>query len=414
MKEEIEMLCEGFRDEMVRTACKLIEIKALSPDYGGEGEFDKAEFVESLLEDFEVKRFDAKDKRAKGGVRPNLVVKVCDGDRIIWIVSHLDVVPEGDLSLWKTPPFKAVVTNGKIYGRGAEDNNQSIVSSIFAGKVVSKLADKFNPDFGFGLVFVSDEETGSEYGIRYLLERGIFDRRDLVVVPDAGSERGDEIEIAEKGILWLRFKVYGIQSHASLPKLNANRRAMRFLLELDRTLHDRFNAKNEMFNPPHSTFEPTKRERNVDNVNTIPGLDVSYMDCRVLPDYDLDEVLDVVYDVRRRFVEEDGMPIEIDVLQKNSSPPTPEKSEVVERLKRAIKIMRGIDARVVGIGGNTCASFFRSFGIHTAVWATFVGNAHKPNEFCLIENIVEDSKVFSMLPFITQEVYDKYVSQNPK
>ncbi len=319
MKELVEKLCEGYRREMIEVACKLIELKAISPDYGGEGELDKAEYVESLLSEFEVKRYDAKDDRAKGGVRPNVVAEVVEGERMLWIVSHLDVVPEGDVSLWETPPFKAVVRDGRIYGRGAEDNNQAVVSSIFAGKVVKELVKEFDPNIGFGLVFVSDEETGSNYGIKYLLNKGVFDKNDIVVVPDAGNERGDEIEIAEKSILWLRFRVHGIQSHASTPKLNANRRAMEFLLELDKTLHERFKAENELFSPPYSTFEPTKREKNVDNVNTIPGLDVSYMDCRILPEYDLEEVMKVVKDVRDRFVERDKKPIEIEAPPSSSS-----------------------------------------------------------------------------------------------
>ncbi len=397
--DDLLKIVESFREDMVRVMCDLIEIRAISPDVGGEGEFDKAEYLMKLLKDFEVERYDAKDERAKGGIRPNIVAKI-DGesDRTVWIVSHMDVVPEGDISLWQTPPFKAVVRDGKIYGRGAEDNNQAIVSSLFAGKAILKYGK--TPKLSFGLVFVSDEETGSRFGIQHLLRQNVFKKEDLIVVPDAGSEKGDEIEIAEKSILWLKFKVHGIQSHASTPKLNACRRAMRFLLELDEELHKRFNAKNELFSPPYSTFEPTKREKNVDNVNTIPGLDVSYMDCRILPEYDVNEVLKVVEEVKRRFEERDGKPIEIEIVQKESSPPTPENSEVVLKLKKAIKIARGIDAKVVGIGGNTCAAFFRKAGFHTAVWGTFVGNAHKPNEYCLINNIVNDAKVFAILPFV--------------
>ena len=399
MIKEIAKIVESYRDEMVKVMCNLIRIKAISPDVGGEGELDKAEYIQSLLDGFEVERFDAEDKRAKGGIRPNIVAKI-EGkeDRMVWIVSHMDVVPEGDLALWQTPPFEPVIKDGKIYGRGAEDNNQAIVSSIFAGKTILKLGEK--PKLGLGLVFVSDEETGSKYGIQYLIKKGIFDKDDLIVVPDAGNERGDEIEIAEKSIVWIKFKVHGIQSHASTPKLNANRRAMEFLLELDRVLHERFNAKNELFNPPYSTFEPTKREKNVDNINTIPGLDVSYLDCRILPEYDVDEVINAIEEVKKKYELRDKMPIEMEIIQKESSPPTPEDSEVVLKLKKAIKLMRGIDARVVGIGGNTCASFFRKAKLHTAVWATFVGNAHKPNEYCLIDNMVNDAKVFAVLPFI--------------
>ncbi len=396
--EELLRVVESFREDMVKTMCDLIEIKAISPDSGGEGELDKAEYLMKLLDGFEVERFDAKDERAKGGVRPNIVARI-DGEseRTIWIVSHMDVVPEGDVALWKTPPFKAVVEDGKIYGRGAEDNNQAIVSSLFAGKAIMEFG---TPKLSYGLAFVSDEETGSRFGIQHLLRQGVFKEGDLIVVPDAGNEKGDEIEIAEKSILWLKFKVHGIQSHASTPKLNACRRAMEFMLELDRVLHSRFDARNSLFSPPYSTFEPTKREKNVDNVNTIPGLDVSYMDCRILPEYDVDEVLNVVNEVRRKFEKRDGKPIEVEVVQKESSPPTDENSEVVLRLKRAIKLARGVDAKVVGIGGNTCAAFFRKAGFPTAVWGTFLGNAHQPNEFCLIDNMVNDAKVFAILPFV--------------
>jgi len=50
---------ESYREEMVKTLAELIRIKAISPDSGGEGELDKAEYLMGLLEDFEVERYDA-------------------------------------------------------------------------------------------------------------------------------------------------------------------------------------------------------------------------------------------------------------------------------------------------------------------------------------------------------------------
>ncbi|TDA25733.1 MAG: diaminopimelate aminotransferase, partial [Archaeoglobi archaeon] len=266
---------EGMKDEMVKLLCRLVEAKAISPDFGGEGEAEKADILMEYLEDFDyVERFDAKDDRAREGIRPNIVAKVKGVlDRTIWIVTHLDVVPEGDVRLWRTPPFKAVVENGKIYGRGSEDNGQSIVSSLFAG--IAILNSGIKPKYNLGLAFVSDEESGSEYGIKHLLRQRVFSKGDFFIVPDVGSPEGELIEIAEKSILWLKFEVFGTQSHASRPIMNASRRAMKFILDLDEKLHTKFSAKDELFDPPYSTFEPTKREKNVDNVNTIPGLDVS-------------------------------------------------------------------------------------------------------------------------------------------
>ncbi|MDI9611326.1 MAG: M20 family metallo-hydrolase [Archaeoglobaceae archaeon] len=391
---------EEMRDKMVDLLCKVIEIKAISPDFGGEGELDKAELLMRYLKDFDnVERFDARDERVKGGVRPNIVAKVKGVvNKTIWIITHLDVVPEGDERLWRTPPFKAVIENGKVYGRGSEDNGQSIVSSLFAG--IAVLNADVKPKYNLGLVFVSDEESGSEYGLKHLLKQGIFSKEDFFIVPDVGSPKGELIEIAEKSILWLKFEVFGVQSHASMPVKNASRRAMKFLLDLDEKLHAKFNMRNDLFDPPYSTFEPTKRDKNVDNVNTIPGLDVSYMDCRILPEYSLDDVIDYIESVRRFYEIKDKERLNVEVIQRSSSPKTPENSEIVLKLSETIYNLRGIKPKLFGIGGNTCASFLRNAGFRNAVaWCTTDSTAHKPNEYCKIDNMVEDAKVLSALFF---------------
>ncbi len=398
--EEIERGIDELKDEMVKTLCDLIRIKAIGPDNGGEGELDRAEYIQRKMESwgFEVERYDAKDERAKGGIRPNLVVKLGDSKERIWIVTHMDVVPEGDISLWETPPFEPVVKNGRVYGRGSEDNTQPLVSSMFAAKVLMEMELKR----GLCLAFVSDEETGSKYGIQHLINKGIFRKGDLFVVPDAGTPNGDSIEVAEKSILWLKFTVSGKQAHASMTHLavNANREAMKLMLTLDEKLHSEFNARDKLFLPPESTFEPTKREKNVDNINTIPGRDVSYFDCRVLPSYPLDRVLRVVKKVVEEFNSKSKAKATFEIVQREESPPTPTDSLVVNLLENAIELVSGIKAKPVGFGGNTCASFFRKAGYEAAVWSTVDGTAHQPNEYAVIDNMVKDAKVFSLLPIL--------------
>jgi len=78
-------------------------------------------------------------------------------------------VPAGDPSLWSHDPFEAHVEDGKIYGRGAEDNGQAVITSLFAVKALIEAGIK--PNVNIGLAFVADEETGSEYGIIYLFSK---------------------------------------------------------------------------------------------------------------------------------------------------------------------------------------------------------------------------------------------------
>lgn len=121
------------------------------------------------------------------------------------------------------------------------------------------------PDINFGFILSSDEETGSRYGLNYIVNNypDIFKKEDYILVPDAGSSDGLNIEIAEKGILWLKFNIVGKQAHASNPGLglNSTRLGSILLLELDKVLHQKYNNVNKIFNPDISTFEPTKVEK---------------------------------------------------------------------------------------------------------------------------------------------------------
>jgi succinyl-diaminopimelate desuccinylase len=230
-----------------------------------------------------------------------------------------------------------------------------------------------------------------------MVERNVFKRRDMAIVPDTGSPDGKEIEVAEKSILWLRVATKGKQAHGGTPHrgLNAHRIGMRFALEADELLHTKYAEADELFNPPTSTFEPTKHELNVDNINTVPGLDVQYFDCRILTRYPLKEVMKDFESIKTRMEKETGAHIELTPIQMAENvAPTPTNSEVVKKLSEALKELRGIETRPVGVGGGTVGLYFRRKGINTAVWCTRDNMAHQPNEYCKIENMVNDAKVF--------------------
>ncbi|MBO3763044.1 MAG: M20 family metallo-hydrolase [Candidatus Brockarchaeota archaeon] len=397
---------ESYRSDATKFLSNLISYEAIAPENGGKGEWEKANFIQAFLEKMgfdEIERYDAQDDRVPSKRRPNIVAKYFgeNKEKTLWFVSHMDVVPPGALSLWKTNPFQAFIEDEKIYGRGTEDNGQAIVSSIFALKALVDL--KIKPKFNVALAVVSDEETGSKYGIEHLIKSGLFKKEDLVVVPDAGNEEGSAIEVAEKSILWLKFSVTGKQTHASTPNkgINASLLGMKLGIEVYEMLKLKYNYYDNLFDPPLSTFEPTKKETNVENINTIPGRDVFYFDCRILPSYNVDEVLSSI----RKFCSfyEQIYPVEVrveEVARSEAPPPTSATSEVVQRLKQSIKLVKGIEARVVGIGGGTCAAHFRKSGIQAAVWMTSDSTAHQPNEYCKLSNLVNDAKVFSLMPII--------------
>jgi len=395
---------ERQKNEMAQTLMQLIRTPAIAPENGGEGESKKTEELMQVLKTAgfdKIEHYDAQDKRVPSKKRPN-VIAYCYGEDIaerLWVITHLDVVPPGEESLWTvTKPFEPVIREGRIYGRGSEDNGQSMVASIFAVKALKNLGIK--PKRTVALAFVADEEQGSIYGIQHLIKQELFKTDDLIVVPDSGNENGSFIEIAEKSGLWFRICTTGKQTHASRPSkgLNAHRVGMKYALALDKMLHEKYSLKDEYFDPPESTFEMTKKEKNVDAVNIVPGKDIVHFDCRILPNHNLQAILEDIQSLAKEFENKTGAKIEIEVLHESvASKATEASSKIVVMLKDAIRKVRGIEPKAGGIGGGTCAAFFRKTGMPAVVWSTIDEMAHQPNEYAKIENLVDDAKVFASL-----------------
>ncbi|MBN2061982.1 MAG: M20 family metallo-hydrolase [Deltaproteobacteria bacterium] len=402
--KEVMNLIEGYRDEIIELQAELTSRIAVGPGNNGPGEIEKAEYLKQRLYEMSpkwIEEIKSPDGRMDSGYRPNIAAfwQGDYGSRTVWILSHLDVVPPGDISLWDTDPYQVRVDNDRIIGRGVEDNQHGIVSSLIAIKAIKESGSVLNRSVG--LMFVSDEETGSKHGLEYLLKnrRELFNQDDLIIVPDAGNEEGTMIEVAEKSILHIKFTVTGKQCHASTPDKGKNSLfgAAKLMVALEH-LKSKFDISNELFSPSVSTFESTKILANVPNINTIPGKDIFYMDCRVLPEYDVGEVLREVDEITRKVEEEQGVSIITETEYRlDAAPPTSAESSVVKELKKAIKAVSGMEGKPKGIGGGTVAALFREAGLPAAVWMTASDTAHQPNEYCLISNIMADAKVFSYI-----------------
>lgn len=394
-REHSKLIDKEYLGFISRVYSEMIPLNAVGPENGGQGELQKCTYLESLLREIglpELRRSDAQDPRAKGGVRPNLLGRLTPSKkRTLWIVGHMDVVPAGDRSLWSREPFSATTVSDRIYGRGTEDDGQGIV----LGLVCAKALLDHGVEAGLGLAFVSDEETGSVFGAQKLVERHVFSPGDWILVPDAGNPRGSMLEVAEKGSVWMQFKVIGKQTHASTPAkgVNAARLGSRLLLELDERLHSEFASSDPLFDPPVSTFEPTRRLENVGNINTVPGTDVFFFDCRVLPSHRIQDIMDTVRAIVDDFTRSTGAGCEFSVLKAEEPSTQPAgKSEFAQVFAESLQRTRGVDALPRGIGGGTVARFFRRAGYETVVWMTCDETAHQPDEYVKPLNILADAE----------------------
>ena len=403
MTKELLNKIEGYRDFIIDIQTKMTACPAITPyTEGGLGESAKAKVLLDLLKKMkfdEIKVIEVKDAKSPTGVRPNIVAKYYGKNRqkTLWVMAHMDVVPPGDLSMWKTDPFKVVVKGDKIYGRGCEDNQQGLVSGLLVAKAL--MESNVRPPVNYALLLNADEEVGSEFGIISLLKkhRNLFGKQDSFIVPDGGNPQGTMIEIAEKNMIWLKITTIGKQAHASTPNNgnNAFVAASHFIVAL-RSLYKKFSKKDSLFADINcSVFEPTKREANVPNVNTIPGRDVFYMDCRVLPCYTNKQVIAEIVKISKTIEKQFKVKIKIEELISESSKPTDKNAPMVKLMAQAVKEVYHNRPRVQGVGGGTVAAFLRNAGFPAVVFSKLDETMHGPNEYCSIKNTIGDAKVFA-------------------
>ena len=94
-----------------------------------------------------------------------------EGDQIIGILAHLDVVPAGEG--WDTDPFKTVIKDGRIYGRGVSDDKGAVVASLCAMKIVRDSGIPLNKRVR--LIMGCNEESGSKCLAHYVETEGHID-----------------------------------------------------------------------------------------------------------------------------------------------------------------------------------------------------------------------------------------------
>jgi succinyl-diaminopimelate desuccinylase len=98
--------------------------------------------------------------------------------------------------------------------------------------------------------------------------------------------------------------------------------------------------------------------------------------------------------------ERTGASIEVSVDQgvvsgRRSETDTADYRKFTESIKQA----RGIDVAAVGIGGGTCANFFRLKGMNAYVWGSDGGTLHQPDEYVVIKTMMDDAAAFAAVMY---------------
>jgi succinyl-diaminopimelate desuccinylase len=155
----------------------------------------------------------------------NLYARIGEGGPHLMFAGHTDVVPPGEESAWKHPPFAAKVENGELFGRGAVDMKGGI--ACFVAAVARMLADgKWQGRGSVSFLITGDEEGPSLNGTAKLLAWAAANGETwdgaIVGEPTNPQAIGDAIKHGRRGSLSGRIRVHGVQGHSAYPHLADN------------------------------------------------------------------------------------------------------------------------------------------------------------------------------------------------
>ncbi|MEP3439162.1 MAG: ArgE/DapE family deacylase, partial [Hoeflea sp.] len=160
--------------------------------------------------------------------------------RSLILNGHVDVVPEGPLDMWDTPPYAPRIEDGWMYGRGAGDMKAGLASNLFALDALRHIG--FAPAGDVFIQSVVEEEcTGN--GALACLQRGY--RADAALIPEPFEEK---LVTAQLGVLWFQVHLKGIPVHVAYAGSGSN--AIEAAIPLISALHEMEHRWNEAARRP--------------------------------------------------------------------------------------------------------------------------------------------------------------------
>lgn len=204
----------------------------------------------------------------------NLFGQVGRGKTLIAIDAHCDTVGVGDRKAWKHDPYKGKVAGGKVWGRGAGDQEGAIASMVYAAKIIRDLK---LPTDQYTLLFVVTvmEEDCDGLCWQYIVKEDKI-RPDVVVVTDSTN---CEILRGQRGRMEIGVHVSGKSCHGSMPHLGDNA-----IYKMSRVVHEIEAMNGKLGHCPFlgdGTITVSYWECKTPSLNAVPDYAYIHIDRRL-------------------------------------------------------------------------------------------------------------------------------------
>ena len=181
---------------------------------------------------------------SKDPLRPNLLTRISGKGEAppLLLYNHVDVVTT-DNQEWENDTFGGEIVDGFVWGRGALDMKSGVAMMLAA--FLRMKAEEITPPGDVILGILSDEETGGDFGAKFLVEEhpeqfegvryalGEFGGFNFEI----SGKKFYPIQVAEKQVCWMRATIRGFGGHgAMVARGGAMAKLGHMLKELERRL----------------------------------------------------------------------------------------------------------------------------------------------------------------------------------
>ena len=336
----------------LKLAQDLIRFPSVTPNDAGAIKF-LSKKLRSL--GFKVKILEFKDKKSKP--IKNLYAKIGRKRPNICYAGHTDVVPPGNIKDWSVNPFKPVVKNNYLIGRGANDMKSSIACFVSAVEKFLKSKHKFDGSISF--MITGDEEgyaiNGTKKIVEYLKKKR--EKIDFCIVGEPTNPRklGEMIKIGRRGSLSGIIKIFGIQGHVAYPQLLNN--PINTLVNICKKLKEKkLDNGNKNFQP--SNLEFTSIYVNNKAHNVIPAEAEAKFNIRYNDQHTANSLKKKINFVVKNLCKKNKCKYKVNYLANGDAFLT-KPNKTIFLAKKVIKKITKINPKFSTTGGTSDARFIR-------------------------------------------------------
>ena len=321
----------------------------------------------------------------------NLYAKLGKSSPNFCYAGHTDVVPPGNISDWSVNPFRPVVKNNKLIGRGANDMKASIACFVAAVSKFKIQNKKFKGSIS--LLITGDEEgiaiNGTKRVVKYLKRKREKISFCLVGEPTNQNKLGEMIKIGRRGSITGRLTVIGTQGHVAYPH-RANNPSSTMIKILKRIKELKLDRGTKNFQP--SNLEITKI--NIDNHadNVIPSSANAVFNIRFNDRHSASSLKRKLNTIFRSITKKAKCKFRIQYEVSGESFLT-KPNRTTYMIQNTIKKITGIKPRLSTSGGTSDARFIRN--IAPCLEFGLVGKTmHKVDESVSVSDLKKLTKIY--------------------